>query len=269
MDVIPVLDLKAGRAVHARRGERADYRVVSGVLGPGDDVLALAAAFRDRLGCRTLYVADLDAIAAAAHLPAIGSAGALPLGRSAPARPAHPLLSELARLGLELWVDAGSCTGADAEALLDAGAARVVVGLETLPGLDALAGIIAHVGAARTVFSLDLRDGRPLAGDPALAARAPVSIAEAAVTAGAQKLIVLDLARVGTSAGPPWSLLRQLRAALPDTRLVAGGGVGAVAALQRLAELGCAGALGATALHEGRLTREDLVCVRDGIAIPG
>ena len=38
MLVIPVLDLKGGQAVHAVRGERADYKPVRGVLGDGEDV---------------------------------------------------------------------------------------------------------------------------------------------------------------------------------------------------------------------------------------
>ena len=62
MDVIPVLDVRGGRALHARRGERAAYAVVDGVLGRGDDPLALARAFRERLGRRRVYLADLDAI---------------------------------------------------------------------------------------------------------------------------------------------------------------------------------------------------------------
>lgn len=252
MDVIPVLDVKAGRAVHARHGERALYEIVAGVLGRGDDPIALATAFRDRLGCRTVYVADLDAIASAVAPP----------DRALPLAPCASLVRALVALGLGTWVDAGVRSPAQAAALLEAGAARVVVGLETLPGLDALAGIIAHVGAARTAFSLDLRGEVPLAADPKLAAMDPLDLATAAVAAGADTVIVLDLARVGTSAGPPLSLLRRLRERLPDARLIAGGGVRNVADLEALADAGCAAALVATALHEGRLGPAEIERVR-------
>ncbi|HZI22415.1 MAG TPA: HisA/HisF-related TIM barrel protein, partial [Gemmatimonadales bacterium] len=65
--MIPVLDLAGGLAVLARGGRREAYMPVRSVLGPGTetpagDALALARAYRERLGCDVCYVADLDAI---------------------------------------------------------------------------------------------------------------------------------------------------------------------------------------------------------------
>jgi len=66
MRVVPVIDLKAGTAVHAVRGERESYRPVRSVIAGADgDALALAHAFRAQLGLDELYVADLDAIGGA------------------------------------------------------------------------------------------------------------------------------------------------------------------------------------------------------------
>jgi len=242
MDVVPVLDLQAGRAVHARRGERASYAPVAGVLGSGDDALALARAFRDRLGLRRLYVADLDALTGAAGL--------------------SPLLPALAEPSAELWVDAGVRTAWAAEAVLGAGAARAVVALETLPALERVREIVERLGAARVAFSLDLRGGHPLAADPAVAALDPATIAAEAVGAGADTILVIDIARAGSDAGPDLPLLQGVRAAVPDARLIAGGGVRDVADLEALADLGCAGALVATALHEGCVGRAEIERVR-------
>src|SRR5271165_5825122 len=47
--VIPVLDLKAGRAVHAIRGNRSDYQPVRSLLHPSTDPEQLARAYRDVL----------------------------------------------------------------------------------------------------------------------------------------------------------------------------------------------------------------------------
>lgn len=238
MDVIPVLDLKRGRAVHARRGERAAYRPVAGAFGSGDDPLRLARALRDGLGIRRLYVADLDAITGE--------------------EPALPTLAALSALGLELWVDAGVRSAADAARVLDEGAARAIVALETLPGLDALRQVARHIGTERVALSLDLRAGLPLAADPALAALDPATIAREARAAGIDTILALDLARVGSEAGPDEPLLRRLRPAVADARLIAGGGVRDVADLERLAALGCDGALVATALHDGRIGRAEV-----------
>ena len=65
MRIIPVLDLQGGQAVHAIAGDRAHYRPIQSVLHEGPDPIGLARAYRDSLGLRDLYLADLDAIAGA------------------------------------------------------------------------------------------------------------------------------------------------------------------------------------------------------------
>lgn len=237
MDVIPVLDLKGGRALHARRGERAQYDVVRGVLGTGDEPVALAESFRDQLGLSTVYIADLDAIAGTGDHRSI--------------------IARLARSGFTLWVDAGVRDAQAAAALAAVGAARVVIGLESLPSMAALPAMVAQLGPDGTAFSLDLVEGRPLTPDPVLLATDPLLIAGLAVAAGARTIIVLDLARVGANRGPS-PLLGPLRSALPAVRVVAGGGVRDPEDLQALSARGCSAALVATALHEGRIGREVL-----------
>lgn len=240
MRVIGVLDLLAGRAVHARAGQRATYGPVPSVAGlpidPGD-ALALARAYTDHLGLTELYVADLDAI----------------LGGTSQ----HMLVGRLAALGAPLWLDAGISSCDQAQRAIALGATQVVVGLETLPSLEALAAICSAVGAERVAFSLDLRDGEPIrspGGDPA-----PHLIAARAAAAGAGAVIVLDLARVGTGCGPDVDLIARVRQTTPDVTLLAGGGVRGLKDLERLANVGCDGALVATALHDGRLGTTDLM----------
>jgi phosphoribosylformimino-5-aminoimidazole carboxamide ribotide isomerase len=235
MEVIPALDLRGGCAVHADGGDRSRYPVVEGVLGSGTDPVVLATRFRDRLGCATVYVADLDAIAG--------------LGDS------RDIVARLAATGLALTVDAGIRTPDAAAALLDAGAARVVVALETLRSMDELGAIVRAVGPERVTFSLDLRAGRPISASPALARSTPVALAAAAVEQGARQLILLDLARVGQGLGPPLDLLRQLHGRVPGVALIAGGGVAGPADLDALSAVGCAAAIVGTAIHRGRITR--------------
>ena len=58
MRVIPVIDIRGGVAVHARRGRREEYAP----LQPTADPVAVATALCERCRTTTLYVADLDAI---------------------------------------------------------------------------------------------------------------------------------------------------------------------------------------------------------------
>ena len=234
MRIVGVIDLRRGEAVHARGGQRDRYEPVAragGVAVDGNPETLVRAYIGAAV--RELYVADLDAIAGA------------PLQSAAIAR--------LAAAGLPVMVDAG-VSSADAAAGASVLAERVVVGLETLVSWAALAEIAGTIGPARTVFSLDLRDGTPLGHlVPAVGSSVPATAARA-VASGAGSVLVIDVAHVGMATGPDVMLLRSIRHAIPDVPFLAGGGVRGAADLALLAACGCDGALVATAIHDGRVT---------------
>ena len=62
MEIIPVIDLKAGEVVHARRGERDSYRPVQSQLCSGSAPVEVVAGLCAVHPFATLYIADLDAI---------------------------------------------------------------------------------------------------------------------------------------------------------------------------------------------------------------
>jgi phosphoribosylformimino-5-aminoimidazole carboxamide ribotide isomerase len=68
----------------------------------------------------------------------------------------------------------------------------------------------------------------------------------------------LTLARVSSGAGPDVDRLAAVRAIASGRRIYAAGGVRDGADLTALAGAGIAGALVATALHDGRLRRADI-----------
>ena len=243
LQIIGVLDLLGGRAVHARAGARDRYAPVQHAAGqqiePGNP-MALATIYIDALGISQVYVADLDAILYG--------------------RPQDELTASLASLHAPLWVDAGLRSVGDARRAIAAGASRAIVGLETLPSLAVLAGICDAVGAGRVAFSLDLRDGRPIVADGAgLGDRSPEEIAGLAAMSGADTLIVIDLARVGTNRGLDDEVLKRVHGAAPHMDIVAGGGIRGWDDLVRAAEAGCSAALVATALHDGRVGASEIV----------
>ncbi|HEX3158551.1 MAG TPA: HisA/HisF-related TIM barrel protein [Gemmatimonadaceae bacterium] len=241
MRVIGVLDLANGRAVHAVAGRRREYRAVRSGLAPAPgDAVAIARAYRDALALREVYVADLDAIAGGA--------------------PQRALVREVVRAAAPaaVLVDAGGCSAEQARLTLADGAARVVVGLETLPDMADLAPLVRDVGGERVVFSLDLRGGVPVVRAGAAVQPDPLAVAERAADAGVTSILVLDLARVGTGLGVDLALVRRIRRACPAVAVLVGGGVRDRAELERLADAGVDGALVATALHDGRLTAADV-----------
>lgn len=236
MRVVAVIDIHNGRAVHARGGRRSDYTPVSLAVGErvDGDPAALARVYVEQIGVPELYVADLDAITGAT--------------------PNTGLLRAIAALGVPVWVDAGVTTSAGARAVLEAGASVVIVGLETLTSLDALASIARAVSEAPVAFSVDLRNGLPITMPAVAHSRWSVSqIARGAAVAGAGTIIVLDLARVGSGAGVDLELMAEVRRTVPEVKLFAGGGVRSDEDLDLLARAGCDGALIATALLSGAL----------------
>ena len=103
------------------------------------------------------------------------------------------------------------------------------------------------------MLSLDLRADRVLSRDADLAGLGAAEVLARLAPSGMREVIVLDLARVGSGAGPDVALLRDLWARFPELELLAGGGVRDAGDLRALAEAGAAGALVATAIHGGML----------------
>lgn len=244
MRVIPVIDLQGGLVVRGLRGQREQYRPIESCLAADATPRCVALGFVERLGLRTAYVADLDAIA--------------------DSEPAWAIYEQLLDCGLELWVDAGirDVNRACRLAQWQTGGRRiaaVIAGLESLSGPETLAGIVESLGPQRLIFSLDLRDGVPIHGGPGWQGADAWQTAQTVRQLGVRRMIVLDLARVGAGEGiGTESLCRRLRASDRALEIIAGGGVRCAGDLSRMAHAGCNAALVASALHDGRLTQDDL-----------
>lgn len=239
MRIVPVLDLKGGIVVHARRGRRADYEPLRSPLVDGCEPVPVARALCAVARTSSVYVADLDALA----------------GEPVDVR----TLAALSAVA-ELWVDAGATTPERMAALARAGVARNVAGTESLGlaaqgnrGRAALDQRDAAMPSPPQVLSVDLRDGRLISPRPELAGRDPAAAAPLATALGVRELLVIDLDRVGSGSGPPLRAVAELAAALPGLAIYAGGGVRDDDDLRALESAGATGALVATALHEGRV----------------
>ena len=245
MLAIPVLDVLNGVIVRGVGGRRNEYRPVESVLTPSARPLDVARAFRDRLSLTTLYLADLDGIQRQ--------------------RPNADVYRQLVDDGFELWIDAGvRCLG-DTTRLLDAGAAKVIVGLETIPEAQFLATLVAEFGASRITFSLDLQAGVPKLSHSHWPDASPLGIAQNVIQLGVTQLIVLDLASVGEERGPSTlALCEALRRFAPEVHLVTGGGVRNTDDLRSLQTAGIDGVLLATALHNGVIGPTELAATKIG-----
>ncbi|QDU40777.1 1-(5-phosphoribosyl)-5-[(5-phosphoribosylamino)methylideneamino] imidazole-4-carboxamide isomerase [Maioricimonas rarisocia] len=242
MQLIPVLDVREGEVVRGVAGERSRYRPIHSCLTTSTDPLEVARSLKDTFGPLPLYVADLDG-----------------LERSRPDRALH---ERLAAEGFELLLDCGIRGPEEAARAFESGAKRIVIALETWSDASVLRSLVAEAGPDRLVFSLDLKNGRPIANGGDWAGMPAAGIAWDVIDAGVRSLIVLDLAAVGVDEGvPTLPLCREIRSGCPDVQLITGGGVRGRRDLSELASAGVGGVLVASALHDGRITADDVAAV--------
>jgi phosphoribosylformimino-5-aminoimidazole carboxamide ribotide isomerase len=233
-----VLDIVKGSPVHAIAGVRGNYQVLSGERSAGVLLAHLSQQFR----CDTAYVADLDAIV--------------------DSRPQRQLILELAVVARQLWLDAGICTAGSLPDLQLPANITPVVGSETASELD---GLLEASATTDLIFSLDLRQGTPISADPGWQGLSSIEFARQLVRRGAKKLILLDLAAVGVGEGvPTLPLCRQLKQEFPELFLITGGGVRSPDCLLQARDAGVDALLVASALHDGRITPEDISRVTGG-----
>jgi HisA/HisF family protein len=228
--VIPVLDIKAGSVVRARRGDRANYRPIDSPLIPGtSDPIEVAKALL--VACSTfdsLYVADLDGIEGGDRDRAtvLALAAALP--------------------GVRILVDDGSRCAEDLSGLLCCPALTPVIGSETLR-MDRDLAEIADAARGEFALSLDWRGAQRL-GPPSLFDDSSL---------WPSTVIVMTLDRVGAKTGPDLQRVRHVKAIAGPRGVLAAGGVRTLEDLGRLKALDC-GALIATALHDMALPAKEL-----------
>lgn len=230
-NLIPVIDLKDGMVVHAREGRREEYRPVRSRLSPGAEPSKVVEALLDLHPFRALYVADLDAIQ---HRG----------GNMESIRTIHRQFP-----GLELWADTGIGDEAALARWLDAGLGRPVIGSESLLDADFMSDVRERCKDPSPVLSLDYQ-GDDFRGPPALLAHPE--------RYWPQRVLAMNLQRVGSDKGPDLALIVGLAGRVPGCQVYAAGGVRSIEDLQQVKAAGAAGALLASALHDGRIGPAEL-----------
>jgi len=238
--LIPVLDIKEGRVVHAVGGSRENYQPLACPYTGSHNPVDIARALLQMAGANELYIADLDAI----------------MGRP---RVSSVVISVLETLTVPTWLDAGIGRKLAVNDLPMLPHIRPIVGVETCFKPEALESVLAQTGERPLAFSIDLKDGQlvgnwrnwELDGD-----RDALGLARGVISMGVRTLIVLDLARVGTGTGTGTEpLLKSIRKELPVVELIAGGGIKSRRDVEELSQCGANGVLVASALHNGRVGR--------------
>lgn len=232
--VYPAIDVRDGRVVRLQQG---DYDRETRY----PDQPAIVAARYSGAAATWLHLVDLDAARAGGYT-------------------LQPLLRELKRTtNLQIQTGGGVRAESDVEAILEAGADRVVVGSLAVREPELVIRWIHRFGSERITVALDARQdeaGRwqlPTAGWTRASDVSLESLLARYAGEGLRHLLCTDIARDGMMAGPNLDFYRHLLALAPDMQLQASGGVRDTADIAAARDAGCSGAILGKALLDGRL----------------
>ncbi len=218
IEVIPAVDVLGAGAVRLHQGDYDD------VVERAGDPVALARRWA-AAGATRIHVVDLDGARTGAVRP--GLVGEI-VAAAAPAA---------------VQASGGIRSLGDAEALLEAGAERVVVGTAAFPDPAPWAGALGE----RLVVALDVRDGRiRTAGWTAEAGLALAEAVRLCLAAGVTRVLCTAIDRDGTLSGPDLALVETVAAS--GLRVLAAGGVRSPADAAALADAGAEAAVVGRAL---------------------
>jgi phosphoribosylformimino-5-aminoimidazole carboxamide ribotide isomerase len=233
----PAIDIRGGRAVRLLQG---DYeRETAYDADPVDAASRWAGE-----GAEFLHVVDLDG------------------ARAGEPRSLEAVRRIAAAVECPIQVGGGLRDGAAVDAVLAAGAERVVIGTAALRDPEFLAGVLERHGE-RVVVSVDARGGEvSLSGWTESTGRDVAEIVTWLSEAGVARFLCTEIEVDGTMEGPALAELNRIAAAT-KAQVIASGGVGTLAHLKALADDAASnieGAIVGRALYEKRFT------VAEGIA---
>ncbi len=230
MELFPAIDLRGGRCVRLAEGDFERESVY------WDDPVEVARGFA-AAGARWVHMVDLDAARTGE-----------PANREA-------IVGVAASAGLSVQAGGGVRSLDDAAALLDAGVARIVLGTAAVESPELVAEV-ARRWPGGVAVGLDHRHGEVrLRGWVEGSQRRVAELVPEAMAAGASAVIVTDIGRDGTLAGPDVVGLAGLLE-LTGAPLIASGGVSSLDDLRTLGSIrsggqGLAGVIVGKALYEG------------------
>lgn len=222
--IIFVIDLLNGSVVHAVKGERSKYKPIQGsMICDSSDPFEMTSGVKPR----ELYIADLD------HIQGIGDNFGIIKKMSGKTK-------TMVDIGVKNIDDVQKCAEI---------ADTVIIGTET-----ASFKVIEYAALqfpCRINVSIDMKNGYVLTKDKTME-MLPEDLIRKMNEIKFKDIIMLDLGKVGTSAGIDEVFLKKI-AEISSHNIIVGGGVKDVNDLKVLERSGIGGALAATALHNGNI----------------
>jgi phosphoribosylformimino-5-aminoimidazole carboxamide ribotide isomerase len=240
MLIIPAIDLRGGKCVRLREGQKDKETVYSG------DPVAVALAWQSA-GARWLHVVDLD--------------GAFS------GRPVHlPVIRDIiAAVSIPVQVGGGIRERKAVEDVLGCGAARAIIGTVAVQDQQLMQELLRDYGS-RVLVSVDSRDSVvAVAGWESLAGVSAVAFGRQLKKIGVERVVFTDIRRDGTLRGPNIPAVTAF-ARETGLKVIASGGVSKVDdvnGLTALEVLGVEAVIIGRALYDGRVSLAEAIAAAE------
>ena len=238
MEIIPALDLRQGNVVRLNQGDFDRQTTFS------SDPIAVARGFQEA-GATRIHVVDLDGALAGAPVQ-------------------NEVYSEIASvLNVPIEVGGGFRRSDHVALALEAGVGRIVLGTAAIADPEFVAHAVAEHGADRIVVGIDAKDGKvAVSGWTETTNVEAIELMARMHDIGARLFVFTDIARDGTLTEPNFdstNAMVERGRELGDGLVIASGGIGEIAHLTRLAEIGCDGAIVGSAIYRGAIDLTDAI----------
>lgn len=233
--IIPALDLIDGNVVRLHQGDYAKQTAY------GNDPLPRLQQYEQE-GAKLLHLVDLT-------------------GAKDPKKRQIPLLKKLlAGVSVPVQVGGGIRTEEDVKALLEAGAARVVIGSTAVTQPELVQSWFQRYGGEAIVLALDVRINAEGFKEIAISGwqeNSNLSLEQAIEMYqpyGLKHVLCTDISKDGTLTGSNIALYQEISQKYPDVALQASGGIGSLDDIAAIPASGAAGVIVGRALLEGKFT---------------
>lgn len=238
--IIPALDLIAGNVVRLHQGDYAKQRDY------GNDPLAYLLEYQKQ-GATQLHLVDLT-------------------GAKNPSERQITLITKLIQhIDVPVQIGGGIRTEDDINALLNAGATRVVIGSTAIKSPNMVKQWFNTYGSEKLVLALDIRISDK--GKKQIAIHGWQENVEQTLEQviadylpyGLKHVLCTDISKDGTLTGSNVALYREMSQRYPQIAMQASGGIGELADIKALADSGVNGIIVGRALLEGKFTVEEAI----------
>ena len=228
MEVIPSIDLKAGRCVRLYQGDYQRETVFS------DDPIAVAQSWQDQ-GAVRLHLVDLD-----------GALAGSPANFEA-------ISAIVRRLTIPVQVGGGIRDSDSARRVMDAGAARLVIGTAAVEHPSLVERLCQDYGSERVLVALDARNGMvSIKGWVEQTSAVAADLARQMAGMGVVRVLYTDISRDGTMTEPNFDANEEL-VRTSGLAVLASGGIASLDHIHRLSATGVEGGIIGRAFYDGTL----------------